>query len=125
MAILLVTLLTLQWQLDSLSLSASQYGSGILTFCVVLFAVFFVTLSLLNKLLNRSIVGPVENILSVVSQIKEGNLQARVNVVSNDEIGVLGDAINEMTQGLIERERMQQSLNLAKEVQRNLLPKAI
>jgi sigma-B regulation protein RsbU (phosphoserine phosphatase) len=46
-----------------------------------------------------------------------------VQVFSNDEIGYTGDAINEMTRGLIERERMQQSLNLAKEVQQNLLPK--
>jgi sigma-B regulation protein RsbU (phosphoserine phosphatase) len=123
MAILIVTLMTLQWQLDSWSISAREYGSSILIFCLVLFAVFFVTLSVLNKLLNRSIVGPVENILAVVLKIKKGNLQARVKVVSNDEIGVLGDAINEMTKGLIERERMQQSLNLAKEVQQNLLPK--
>jgi len=39
-------------------------------------------------------------------------------------VGVLSDAINEMTKGLIELERMQQSLNLAKEVQQNLLPKS-
>jgi sigma-B regulation protein RsbU (phosphoserine phosphatase) len=123
MAILVVTLITLQWQLDFLSISAREYGSGILVFSLVLFSVFFVALSVLNKLLNRSIVGPVENILSVVSKIKEGNLQTRAKVVSNDEIGVLGDAINEMTKGLIEREKMQQSLNLAKEVQQNLLPK--
>jgi serine phosphatase RsbU (regulator of sigma subunit) len=123
MVILVITLITLQWQLDSRSISARDYGSGIIIFCVVLFAVFFVTLSVLNKLLNRSIVGPVENIISAVSQIREGNLQTRVKVVSNDEIGVLGDAVNDMTQGLIERERMQQSLNLAKEVQQNLLPK--
>jgi sigma-B regulation protein RsbU (phosphoserine phosphatase) len=47
-----------------------------------------------------------------------------VQVFSNDEIGYTGDAINEMTKGLIERERMQLSLNLAKEVQQNLLPKS-
>jgi sigma-B regulation protein RsbU (phosphoserine phosphatase) len=45
-------------------------------------------------------------------------------VTSNDEIGYTGDAINEMTEGLIERERMQLSLNLAKEVQQNLPPKS-
>jgi methyl-accepting chemotaxis protein len=105
MAILVVTLMTLQWQLDALSISASEYGSGILVFSLVLFSAFFITLSVLNKLLSRSIVGPVENILSVVSKIKEGNFQIRVKVVSNDEIGVLGDAINEMAKGLIERER--------------------
>jgi methyl-accepting chemotaxis protein len=105
MAILVVTLMTLQWQLDSLSISASEYGSGILLFSLVLFSAFFITLSVLNKLLGRSIVGPVENILPVVSKIKEGNFQTRMKVVSNDEIGGLGDAINEMTKGLIERER--------------------
>ena len=124
MAILVITLMTLQWQLDSRSISAREYGSGILVFCLVLFSVFFVTLSVLNKLLNRSIVGPIENILTVVTEIKEGNLQTRVKVVSNDEIGVLGDATNEMIRGLIEREKMLQSLNLAKEVQQNLLPKS-
>jgi sigma-B regulation protein RsbU (phosphoserine phosphatase) len=124
MAIMLITLITLQWQLDTLSISAREYGSGIILFCAVLFAVFFVTLSVLNKLLNRSIVGPVKNILSAVKNIKEGNLQTRVEVVTNDEIGVLGDAVNEMTEGLIERERMQQSLDLAKEVQQNLLPQS-
>ncbi len=124
MAILVVTLMTLQWQLDSLSISAREYGSEILVFSLVLFSVFFVALSVLNKLLNRSIVEPIENILSVVSKIKEGNLQTRVEVVSNDEIGVLGDTTNEMIRGLIEREKMQQSLNLAKEVQQNLLPKS-
>jgi len=123
MAILVGTLMTLQWQLDSMSITAKEYGSGILVFCLVLFSVFFVTLSVLNKLLNRSIIGPIENILSVVTKIKEGDLQTRVKVVSNDEIGVLGDATNEMIQGLIDRERIQQSLNLAKEVQQNLLPK--
>jgi sigma-B regulation protein RsbU (phosphoserine phosphatase) len=123
MAILVVTVMTLQWQLDSMSISSKEYGSGILVFCLVLFAVFFITLSLLNKLLNRSIIDPLENILSVVTRIKEGDLNSRVKVVSNDEIGVLGDATNDMIQGLIERDRIQQSLNLAKEVQQNLLPR--
>jgi adenylate cyclase len=104
MAILVVTLVTLQWQLDSLSISAKEYGSGILVFCLVLFFVFFVTLSVLNKLIGRSIVGPVKNILNAVTKVKEGDLQTMVKVVSNDEIGVLGDATNEMIRGLRERE---------------------
>ena len=117
MAILVITLMTLQWQLESSPISAHEYGSGIFDFSIALFVVFFLTLSVLNRLINRSIVWPVENIISVVNKIGEGDLQARVKVVSNDEIGVLGDAVNEMTKGLIERERMQQSLDLAKEVQ--------
>ena len=59
----------------------------------------------------------------VLKQITIGKFGSRVKVTSNDEIGYVGDVINEMTKGLIERERMQQSLNLAMEVQQNLLPK--
>jgi sigma-B regulation protein RsbU (phosphoserine phosphatase) len=44
-------------------------------------------------------------------------------VVSNDEIGYTGDVINEMTEGLKERDLMKRSLELAMEVQQNLLPK--
>jgi sigma-B regulation protein RsbU (phosphoserine phosphatase) len=47
----------------------------------------------------------------------------KARVVSNDELGDLGDGINEMTEGLIERDRMRQSLYLAKEVQQALLPR--
>ena len=47
-----------------------------------------------------------------------------MRVTSNDEIGYTGDVINEMTEGLRERERMRHSLNLAKEVQQHLLPQA-
>jgi len=124
MAILIITLMTLQWQADAIDISAREYGSKILFFCLVLFAVFFVTLSVLNKLLNRSIVGPIESILAAVNKIRRGNLQTSVKVVSNDELGILGDAVNDMTEGLIERERMQLSLSLAREVQQKLLPKA-
>jgi sigma-B regulation protein RsbU (phosphoserine phosphatase) len=46
-----------------------------------------------------------------------------MEIEANDEIGYTGDVINEMTAGLKERERMQQALNLAKEVQQNLIPK--
>jgi serine phosphatase RsbU (regulator of sigma subunit) len=123
MAILVITLMTLQWQLNSEAVAVKEYGAGVLVFCLVLFSVFFVTLSVFNKLLNRSITKPIENILAAVTRIKAGDLQTSVQVVSNDEIGVLGDATNEMIQGLRERERIQQSLDLAGEVQQNLLPK--
>jgi sigma-B regulation protein RsbU (phosphoserine phosphatase) len=43
--------------------------------------------------------------------------------MSNDEIGYTGDAINEMIKGLIEREKIQHSLDLAREIQQNLLPR--
>jgi len=59
----------------------------------------------------------------VLKQVTRGKLGLRVNVTSNDEIGYVGDVINDMTEGLIERDRMRQSLDLAMEVQQKLLPK--
>ncbi|NOQ20351.1 MAG: SpoIIE family protein phosphatase, partial [Desulfobacterales bacterium] len=41
---------------------------------------------------------------------------------SNDELGALAENFNQMTEGLKDRYRLRQSLDLAKEVQQNLLP---
>ena len=59
----------------------------------------------------------------VLKQVTSGKFGLRVKVTSNDEIGYVGDVVNEMTEGLIERDKMRQSLDLAMEVQQNLLPK--
>jgi sigma-B regulation protein RsbU (phosphoserine phosphatase) len=61
--------------------------------------------------------------MDLVSKVRQGDFKHRVQVVSNDELGVLGDGMNEMAEGLIERDRMRQSLYLAKEVQQALLPR--
>jgi len=78
----------------------------------------------LTLLVSRNLSIPFQDIIQTLRRIRNGRFDKKVQVFSNDEIGYTGDAINEMTKGLIERERMQQSLNLAKEVQQNLLPKS-
>jgi sigma-B regulation protein RsbU (phosphoserine phosphatase) len=77
----------------------------------------------LTMLVSRNLTIPLKEIIITLRGVRNGRFDKKVQVTSNDEIGYTGDVINEMTQGLIERERMQQSLNLAKEVQQNLLPK--
>jgi sigma-B regulation protein RsbU (phosphoserine phosphatase) len=72
---------------------------------------------------SRNLTSPFKEIIQTLKGVRNGRFDKKVRVTSNDEIGYTGDVINEMTKGLIERERMQQSLNLAKEVQQNLLPK--
>ena len=59
----------------------------------------------------------------MLRNVAKGLFETKVRVTSNDEIGYTGDVINEMTQGLIERDRIKQSLALAKEIQQNLIPK--
>jgi methyl-accepting chemotaxis protein len=65
----------------------------------------------LTILVSRNLSIPFRDIMHTLRRIRNGHFDKRVQVFSNDEIGYTGDAINEMTKGLIERERMQQSLN--------------
>jgi len=87
---------------------------------VIIFLIFG---SLIAMLVSRNLTLPFGEIIQTLRGVRNGQFDNKVRVTSNDEIGYTGDVINEMTDGLIERERMQKSLNLAREVQQNLLPK--
>jgi len=123
MIILLVTLLTLQWEVDPATVSADAYGRGIITFTVFLFFYSIIATGQLNRVVSRSITHPLNEMMNVLKNVRTGVFEKKVKVVSNDEIGHIGDVVNEMTEGLQERESMRQSLALAKEVQQSLLPK--
>jgi CHASE3 domain sensor protein len=60
----------------------------------------FVILSIIAFLLSRSISVPISRLEEVVWDIGQGDLTARVQVSSNDEIGGLGIAFNRMAEGL-------------------------
>ena len=77
----------------------------------------------LTILVSGNIKRPLKEIIRVLKRVRDGDLNNRVRVTSNDEIGYAGDVINEMTDGLRERDKMRHSLELAKEVQQNFLPK--
>jgi sigma-B regulation protein RsbU (phosphoserine phosphatase) len=95
-------------------------GSAVLTYALV----FIAAGVLLTILVSRNLSRPLTEIIDTLHEIRNGRFDQKVRVTSNDEIGYTGDAINEMTAGLKERERMRQSLGLAMEVQQSLLPKA-
>jgi sigma-B regulation protein RsbU (phosphoserine phosphatase) len=84
--------------------------------------VFMATSTWLIMLVSSNLSNPFKEIVHVLQGIRNGRFENRVRVISNDEIGYTGDVVNEMTEGLKERERMRQSLELAMEVQRSLLP---
>jgi len=92
-------------------------------FTFVLFIWTFVFSKQLTRLLCNNIVDPINELALVLMNVRKGRFDQTVRVVSNDEIGFAGDVVNEMTQGLQEREMMQKSLHLAREIQQNLLPK--
>ncbi len=111
------------WEIQDSTISAGEFGKQILWFTIVLCLIFIVISLFLNFLVGRSILKPIKKMMSFVRKVRLGDFHQKVQVVSNDELGILGDGMNEMTEGLIERDQMRESLNLAKEVQQTLLPR--
>jgi len=106
LVVLMVTLVTVQWELAPGTMTAREYGLRIIVFTVVLCGIFLVSAGILNRLVVRSIVAPLKNILDVNTRIRQGDYDGHIKVVSNDEIGVLGDSGNAMIRGLAERETL-------------------
>jgi len=68
------------------------------------------------------LVAPLLRLVTTVRRIGQGDLDTRVHIRHTPEYANLGQEINKMAAGLQDRMRMQKSLSLAMEVQRNLLP---
>jgi phosphoserine phosphatase RsbU/P len=78
---------------------------------------------ILTLLVGRNLTLPFGEIIQSLRNVRNGNFDKKIQVTTNDEIGYTGDVINEMTEGLKERDRMRQSLGLAMDVQQHLLPR--
>jgi adenylate cyclase len=72
---------------------------------VVINAVLFIAVGLwVTILVSANLRRPLEEIIRVLGRVKKGDFDQRVRVTTNDEIGYTGDVINEMTEGLKERD---------------------
>ena len=109
MLILVVTLLFIVWETGESTISADLLGREILLFALILCGAFMAITLRLNVLVGNSIVNPIGELLDVVERVKDGDFNQRIRVLSNDEIGVLGDAGNDMIRGLAERERIREA----------------
>jgi serine phosphatase RsbU (regulator of sigma subunit) len=103
---------------QSLTTSLEQLRSAIFLYS----AVFIGFGILLTMLVSRNLTLPFSEIIHTLKNVRNGRFDKKVKVTSNDEIGYTGDIINEMTDGLKERDHMRHSLNLAMEVQQHLMP---
>jgi class 3 adenylate cyclase len=63
----------------------------------------------ITVLVAKSILGPVRDLVASTERVKEGDLTARVPVVSGDEVGQLARSFNEMMTGLEEREALREA----------------
>ncbi|MFL5866822.1 MAG: adenylate/guanylate cyclase domain-containing protein [Thermoleophilaceae bacterium] len=77
---------------------------------VVVAIVIAFTVSLeMTLLITKSLVGPVNELVEATQRVRGGDLDARVPVMSGDEIGALAGSFNEMMRGLSEREALRQA----------------
>ncbi|WP_295448642.1 SpoIIE family protein phosphatase [uncultured Thiodictyon sp.] len=76
----------------------------------------------LGTLAAKAMTAPILCLVDHVRRIGAGDLETQVALTESPELTQLSDEINAMTAGLRDRLRMRQSLAMAMDVQRNLLP---
>jgi sigma-B regulation protein RsbU (phosphoserine phosphatase) len=82
--------------------------------------------------LTRTITRAVGDLYEATLHVRRGDFRYRVRVPNRDQLGVLGESFNEMTssvQELIEeqrrRQRLENELSIAREVQEELFPRSL
>lgn len=77
----------------------------------------------LTFLVSSNLKRPLEEIIRVLRSVRHGEFDQKVRVTSNDEIGYTGDVINEMNEGLKERDFIKETFGkyVAQEVRDEVL----
>jgi sigma-B regulation protein RsbU (phosphoserine phosphatase) len=88
---------------------------------VVVFGLVAIILSFLG---SRAVTKPVVDLTRTARRVAEGDLEARADIRTGDELEDLGESFNAMIPKLQDRFRMREALSLAMEVQQHLLPEA-
>lgn len=78
----------------------------------------------LAALAARTITSPLRELAATAEELSAGNLEARADVSSRDEVGDLARVFNAMVPELRSHIQVKESLTLAREVQQKLLPEA-
>jgi sigma-B regulation protein RsbU (phosphoserine phosphatase) len=78
--------------------------------------------SLVAFLISGSITGNIRKLVAAARSIAAGNFQTRTGITAGDEMGELGRTFDQMVPALEERVKIKQALDVAMEVQQNLLP---
>ncbi len=89
---------------------------------MVVAAGFILVILLLIRWVAGRTVAAVKAVSEAAREIAAGRLDPRLPVKSRDEVGEMVESFNTMIRQLKERLRLKTSLNLAMEVQQNLLP---
>jgi serine phosphatase RsbU (regulator of sigma subunit) len=101
----------------------------ILAIVGVLFLIIQVVAFSMGLALARSITGSVHELFAGTERVRRGDFTGRVSIKSRDQLGELSASFNSMTASIedllqqkAEKERMEQELRIARNIQMSLLP---
>ncbi len=77
----------------------SKMNNAIITLLVLTLIISILGV-ILGYFISRRITKPITEMVNVTKKISEGNLQEKIHVTSDDEVGILGDSINVMVDHL-------------------------
>jgi serine phosphatase RsbU (regulator of sigma subunit) len=119
--------LTIAYDLSYDALWARIYEMA-LSILIVIGVSILIVITFAVSLSNR-LVRPIKHLEEAVVKIGKGNLGAQAMVESDDEIGVLAQNFNLMsktlkknTEELLEKEKITKELDIARQIQENMLP---
>lgn len=117
---------TVSYQNLNQRILASTQQTLIVLAVIILGGIFF------GYFLGGRLVNPIKKLTRGVKEIAMGNFSYQVKVKTKDELHTLADSFNSMAKELeasmqakIEKEKLEQELQIAKKIQQDLLPKDI
>jgi sigma-B regulation protein RsbU (phosphoserine phosphatase) len=104
----------------------------ILLFIAIVFAIIELLALIIGSKLTRSITAAVAQLYNATKHINRGDFSHRISVKSSDQLATLANSFNSMTASIEkliqeqkEKQRMENELAIAQEVQAQLFPKEI
>jgi serine phosphatase RsbU (regulator of sigma subunit) len=95
----------------------------------VLFLIILIAAFVMGFALARSITGAVHELFTGTERVRRGDFTHKIVVQSRDQLGELAESFNSMTSSIedllqekAEKERMEQELRIARNIQMSLLP---
>ena len=105
------------------------YLTGLLIAAAIVFLVLELAVLATGWLLTRTITRSIADLYDGTLHVRRGDFSHRVRVTQRDQLGALGESFNEMTSSISElieeqreRQRLENEVSIAREVQQQLFP---
>ena len=106
--------------------------AAVLVGAAVIFLVLEITALITGVVLTRTITTSVGELYDATLNVRRGDFSKRVRVRQRDQLGALGESFNEMTSSISElieeqrqRQRLENEISIAREVQSQLFPQSL